>query len=861
MSILKINRAVIFISFLLVIQTVTATSIKDKKLTEATVIQDNCRFTVLTPRMIRLEWTEDGLFENHSSIVFVNRNLEVPKFNVTKQNGWLFIKTDALILKYRMGTGSFKKANLIIEAHTGNKKMMWYPGQKNEGNLKGTTRTLDQIDGATPLEDGILSREGWSLIDDTGKPVFDDSDWPWLMSRDEKMAQDWYYLAYGSDYKQALADYVLVAGRVAFPPKYAFGTWQSRWWKYTDEELKGLVNEYKTNDFPLDVLVIDMDWHIVNLPEMYDGKTKKVDQAGQGAGWTGFSWNKNYFPDPKGFLDWTDKNGIKTCMNLHPASGIQPHEDAYEAFAKAMNVDPKSKKYIPFNITDKSFAKNYFEIILNPLEDLGIDFWWLDWQQWDSTDIPGVNPTYYLNYLHYTDMQRRDKSRPLIYHRWGGLGNHRYQIGFSGDTYNTWKSLQFQPYFTATSSNVGWGYWGHDLGGFFKGEEDPELFTRWIQFGIFSPITKIHYWAHPEMDRRPWAYPPKYANAMRDAYKLRYALIPYIYTMARKAYDTGVCLSRPMYYESDDELAYTYKDQYYFGDDLIIAPVIDSLGGALASNKKIWLPKGKWVNWSEGTLLEGGKEITSKFIISEIPVFVKAGAIIPMMPEMNNTNEKPVNPLILNVFPGANGNTRVYDDAGNTQAYQQGEYTFTNVSSQIHEKKVTVIIEAIEGSYKNMLLNRAYELRFPISHVPKKVIVNGQELFFSKEESQASWRYDGINVETIVYTPEFSVNSKVTVEVEFEKEEIELINGVKGLISKSKEVFKFARENHWPDWKYPFNNFVYAAQTGSRVKSNPKEALKEFSLLRKIYSQNQLEITLWTKENAKYEALQNLLEN
>lgn len=315
-----------------------------------------------------------------------------------------------------------------------------------------------------------------------------------------------------------------------------------------------------------------------------------------------------------------------------------------------------------------------------------------------------------------------------------------------------------------------------------------------------------------------------------------------------------------MYYESDDELAYTYKDQYYFGDDLIIAPVIDSLGGALASNKKVWLPRGKWINWSEGRLLDGGKEITSKFTISEIPVFVKAGAIIPMMPEMNNTNEKPINPLILNVFPGANGSTKVYDDAGNTQAYQQGEYTFTNVSSQINGKKVTVVIEAIEGSYKNMLLNRAYELRFPLSHVPKKVIINGQELFFSKEAKQGSWSYDGVNVETIVYTPEFSVNSKVTVEVEFEKVGIELINGVKGLISKSKDVFQFARENHWPDWKYPFNNFVYAAQTGNRVQSNPKEALKEYSLLRQVYKQNQMEIALWTKENAKYETLNNLLK-
>ncbi|TRX61683.1 DUF5110 domain-containing protein [Fulvivirga sp. M361] len=826
----------------------------------ATVISDNCRFTVLTPRMIRMEWTEDGVFEDHASLVFVNRKVPIPDFTVSRQDGWVIIQTEVLTLKYKVGTGSFKTSNLTIEGQAEKKLIDWYPGKKNNGNLKGTTRTLDQVDGATPLEDGILSREGWTLIDDTGKPVFDNSDWPWVMSRDEKMAQDWYFMAYGSDYKQALADYTLVAGKVAFPPKYAFGAWQSRWWKYTDEELKELVEEYKTNDFPLDVLVIDMDWHVVNLPEMYDGKNKKPDQAGQGAGWTGFSWNQNYFPDPKGFLDWTDKRGIKTCMNLHPASGIQPHEDMYHEFASAMGVDPTTKKYIPFNITDKSFARNYFDIVLHPMEDDGVDFWWLDWQQWNSTDIPGVNPTYYLNYLHYTDMERRGKDRPMIYHRWGGLGNHRYQIGFSGDTYNTWKSLQFQPYFTATSSNVGWGYWGHDLGGFFKGKEEPELFTRWIQFGIFSPIVKIHYWAHPAMDRRPWAYPPEYANAMRDAYKLRYSLIPYIYTMARKAYDSGVCLSRPMYYESDDDLAYKYKDQYYFGDDLIIAPVIDSLGGEMASTKKVWLPKGQWINWSSGTLLDGGKEIEARFTISEIPVFVKAGAIIPMMPDMNNTGEKPVNPLILNIFPGANGAAKVYDDAGNTQAYQNGAYTYTSVSSKFNGKKANVVIDKIEGSYENMLLNRAYELRFPISHLPKKVLVNGQELPFSREIRQGTWRYDGVKVEAVVYTNEYSVYDKVVVEVEFEKDDLELVSGIKGLISRSKEVFLFARENHWPDWKYPFNNFVLAAQTGRRVNLDAKNALKEYELLRQTYIENQNQIEEWSKDNSRYRPLTRLLK-
>jgi len=824
------------------------------------VLIENCRFTILTPRMIRMEWTEDGIFEDHASLVFVNRGTPHIPFNVTDNNGWLTIKTDDLTLEYRKGTGSFKSTNLKIHANVGLKSIDWHPGQKNNGNLKGTVRTLDQVDGATPLEDGILSREGWSVIDDTGKPVFDNSEWPWVMPRDEKMEQDWYFMAYGSNYKQALSDYTLVAGKIAFPPKYAFGAWQSRWWKYTDEELKELVEEYRKNDFPLDVLVIDMDWHIVNLPEMFKDKKKIKDQAGEGYGWTGFSWNKNYFPNPKNFFDWTDKQGLHTCMNLHPASGVQPHEDQYNAFAKAMNIDPKTKKYIPFNITDKKFVKNYFDLLLHPLEDEGVDFWWLDWQQWDNTDIPGVTPTFYLNYLHYTDMERRDKNRPLIYHRWGGLGNHRYQIGFSGDTYNTWKTLQFQPYFTATSSNVGWGYWGHDLGGFFMGKEEPELFTRWIEFGAFSPIMKIHYWAHPAMDRRPWAYPPKYTNAMRETYKLRYSLIPYIYTMARKAYDTGVCICRPMYYESNDDLAYKYKNQYYFGDDLIIAPVIDSMGVELASTKKIWLPKGKWIDLSKGALLEGDREFESKYTIDEIPVFAKAGAIIPMMPEMNSTNAKPVDPLILNVYPGANGSAEIYDDGGNSQSYQKGEYTFTKVKSTYKELYRSVQIEGVKGSYKGMLEKRAYELRFPITLPPVSVLVNGNKIEYSKEKNANSWTYDGTETEIIVTTNRFDVHANVVVELKYNSNDMEIVNGIKGMIHTSKEVFHFVRINAWPEWKYPINNFVNASQTGHRVTMDPSEAQKEYQILRQKYSDNKFQINDWVSKSARYDKLKNLLD-
>ena len=130
-----------------------------------------------------------------------------------------------------------------------------------------------------------------------------------------------------------------------------------------------------------------------------------------------------------------------------------------------MGIDPATKKYVPFDIANKKFATNYMDLLHHPLEKQGIDFWWLDWQQKMTTSLPGVSPTWWLNYVHFTDQEREGK-RPLLFHRWGGLGNHRYQIGFSGDTVSVWDSLAFQPWFTATAANVGYAYWSHDIGGF-----------------------------------------------------------------------------------------------------------------------------------------------------------------------------------------------------------------------------------------------------------------------------------------------------------------------------------------------------------------------------------------------------------
>ncbi|MDR3625893.1 MAG: glycoside hydrolase family 31 protein [Ignavibacteriaceae bacterium] len=838
------NNILLFIILSLIISTQMYSQQFDGKANpEAVVISGNVRFTMLTPHIIRMEWSENGVFEDNASLTFIDRNLPVPKFEKTEADGYLQIKTDAALLKYKLNSGKFTSDNLQIEFETGGIKKIWKPGVENKGNLLGTTRTLDGVNGATKLEDGLLSTEGWSLVDDSERPLFDNSDWPWVMPRPENKVQDLYFFVYGYDYKTILKEYTEVAGKIALPPKFAFGYWWSRYWKYTDQEFRGLINEFKIHDVPLEVLVIDMDWHIVNRPEWYKNGRKLNDQSGESFGWTGFTWNNSVFPDPQKFLEYTDKLNIKTCLNLHPASGIQPHEAVYPAFAKAMGIDPETKKYVPFDITDKKYAQNFVDLVLRPMEKQGIDFWWLDWQQWGKTAIKGVNPTFYLNYVFFSDMERKNEKRALLYHRWGGLGNHRYQIGFSGDTFITWASLDYQPYFTSTASNVCYGFWSHDIGGHVTSdqEKNPELYTRWVEWGAFSPILRTHCTNNPDIERRIWAYPLDNFYAMRNAIKLRYSLIPYIYTEAREAYDTGVSMLRPMYYDYPKEkIAYDLKNQYMFGNDMIVAPVTHPLGqdakgiDNLYTMQEIWLPEGNWIEWSSGSILSGGKTIERPFCLEEIPVYVKAGAIIPMQKDINNTADEKKDYLILNIFPGDSGRTKVYDDEGNNEKFKNGKFTFTNVSfSKTDEKSLNIEIAPIEGEYDGMPEARSYELRLPVSYPPSSVKVNGKEYNFNEDGKADSWNYNGNELASYIFTSSFSVHDKINIEVKFTNSDLSLLSGKKKLFSSLMKVAKAIQLSGWNEGKTNSDSVIAAAQTGERINYNPSSTVTELKMLDK----------------------------
>ena len=798
----------------------------------AIVFEGNARFTVLTPSLIRMEWDEGRSFEDRASLVFINRRLEVPKYKIARVDGWLEIRTDRLTLKYKSADGPFAPDNLNITFDLNGNSVTWRPGMEDKGNLGGTIRTLDGVKGETSLEPGIVSRDGWVVVDDAPRPLFDGSEWPWVVARKESKHSDLYFFGYGHRYRQALLDFTRVAGKIPMPPRFAFGFWWSRYWAYTDEEFKELVGEFKTHEVPLDVLVIDMDWH-QTFDLRWDRSRK--DQAGQRLGWTGYTWDRNYFPDPEGFLAWCDHEGLKTPLNLHPASGIQPHEDHYAEMARAMGIDHATNKYVPFDIVDKKFATNYLNLIINPLERQGVDFWWLDWQQWGTTTIPGVTPTWWLNYVFFTNMQRQNKARPLLFHRWGGLGNHRYQIGFSGDVISVWESLAFQPKFTATAANVGYGYWSHDIGGHMPGEISPELYTRWIQWGVFSPILRTHVTKNAKGERRIWAYPLPEYHAMRDAILLRYSLIPYVYSSAHETYESGISIVHPMYYENPDAPeAYQFDGEYWFGNDMIVSPVtvpVDS--GSRLAVKRIWLPQGGWTEWQTGRRFRGPATLNRSYTEDEIPVFVRDGAIIPMQPPMSNTHEKPVDPLILTVFPGDSGSCTVYEDASNTDAYRAGEFAETKIEfHRATQPSVQLRIDPVSGDYPGMMRTRSYEFRLLQSFPPDSIVFNGGRIERVSHEGDQGWWYDGESLTLHIKTTPVDVHRPVYVAVWNAEPRMDagLLEGLPGKLRRLHRASDIINNKAWPkDWSPDI--LVHAEQTGHRITLNPESVREELENL------------------------------
>ena len=207
---------------------------------------------------------------------------------------------------------------------------------------------------------------------------------------------------------------------------------------------------------------------------------------------------------------------MRTTLNVHPADGVKGHEEMYVEMAKAMGVDYEKEDPVICDLADPNYLEAYFDILHHPREEEGVDFWWIDWQQGSNCKIEGLDPLWILNHFHFLDSKRNGK-RPMTFSRYAGPGSHRYPIGFSGDTLMTWESLDFQPYFTETASNIGYGWWSHDIGGHMLGYKNDEMEARWTQLGAFSPIMRLHSSCSEFNGKEPWRFKKEAELAMGEA--------------------------------------------------------------------------------------------------------------------------------------------------------------------------------------------------------------------------------------------------------------------------------------------------------------------------------------------------------
>lgn len=831
----------------------------------AVVTCQHARFTILTSRFLRMEWSEDGCFEDRATLAVNNRRLPVPRFTVKHSKNGCIIDTGALRLVWSGGPGFTAETLTVTLAGGGT----WHFGDQDPSNLGGTRRTLDGFDGdckedwkpgrrktdpwkptgkwiPQPMPPGLISRSGWAVHDDSAAPVLQEDGW--VAGRPAGQRQDLYFLGYGRDFRACLQEASLVFGRQRLPPRQILGYWYSRYWCYTDRELEDLVDDFDRRGLPLDVLVVDMDWHRL--------------------GWTGYSFDQACFPDPDRFLKRLHQRGLGITLNLHPAMGVGDHEDAFADFAAAvpdLRPEPVAKgangyrfaqTRIPFRSTDPAYMRAYFDHLHRPLQQRGVDFWWMDWQQGKTTDIPGLDPLPWLNHLHWQDQEvdpARTGRRPLNFSRYGGLGSGRYPIGFSGDTHATWRSLAHQPGFTATAGNVLYGYWSHDIGGHMHGEPlDGELYLRWVQFGALSPVLRTHTTKRPWCERRFWTFAEPWSRLLEQAVKFRYALIPEIYAACRATWDTGLAPCRPLYlHHPDEKEAYRHSDQYWFGERLLCAPVVSPADpDTMLTKRPLWLPPGQWIDTARGMLLEGGKRVVH-YSADEIPVFVAPGAIIAQQAEVKRLAEGSYPHPVLVCHPGGKGSGRLYDDDGVSEDYlgspdsrKRGAASSLKTSSkgtlvgsaeipltQQQQGRIRQVgIGPVRGGFRGFLRQRPVSLVLPGVLPPSTVTVDGRKLPWDIEGAPGSWRWDGETASLHIHLAPIDLGRRTVVKVAGLDE---APAGFACLLRRLSQMMTWTKANSPVGAIHAQERLpIQLAQTGHRIALRPDTASEEIAALR-----------------------------
>lgn len=691
---------------------------------QAIIKGSNYRITVLSEQLIRLEYSEDGVFEDRPTEFALYRDFGVPKFKLEEDDKFLVINTSFFSMQYIKGKPFIgpkyaPDANLKINL-VGTDKI-WHFMHPEVRTYNAIIEDIDHAENRYESEElsaekikkdiqkklikrkGLYSTDGFVSVDDSQTLIYDEEGG---LFKDARKRIDTYVFFYRNEFQLCLNNYFRLTGNPPLIPRYSLGIWWNRSKLYDFDGVKGLLSDFNKNKIPLSILVLTDTWHLKDRSNLKRFKT-------------GYTFNPDYFANPAAFTSYLHERGVRLGLNIDPGEGIYPHEPKYDEIASYLNFT--EKQTIPFNVFDKNLMSLYLTKLILPLYNVGVDLFWLDY--FNDNDLYTKN---LLNYYHFNDYRKFKNQRGLILSRISDIAPHRYPVHYSGETIVGWKTLQTLPFYNSSASNLGLTWWSHDIGGFKEGVEDAELYMRYVQLGTYSPIFRFaakygHYYK-----REPWRWDVKTMNIVRDYCVTRHRLIPYLYSEAYKYYKDGIPVVQPLYYNYpaiyDEPL---FRNEYYFGTEMFVAPITNKKDKAMnRAIERIFIPDGTWYDFKTGKKFPGNKRYVMFFKDEDYPVFVKSGSIIPMADLEENINvTNPPETMEIHVFPGQSNTYDLYEDDGISSLYEEGYYILTRMDYNYMLNNYTLIIRPIEGKSGLIPDTRNYRIRFRNTREASDVVV------------------------------------------------------------------------------------------------------------------------------------------
>src|SRR3989304_5618291 len=572
-----------------------------------------------------------------------------------------------------------------------------------------------------------------------------------------------YYFFFGPSPRDILSRFTELVGRMPLPPLWSLGYQQCRWSYTPDKRVREIAKNFRDRRIPADVIYLDIDYM---------------------EGYRIFTWNKERFPDPAGMIKDLSKDGFRIAVIVDP--GIK-YDSTYSAFRSGMAGDhflkyPDGRLFIgkvwpgecAFPDFSSSPARSWWGAQFKILTNAGVRGWWNDMNEPSVFDVPtkavdlavihddeGKKTTHEKNHNTYGMLMTQatyegvrrlvPNERPFVLTRASYAGGQRYSAAWTGDNIASWEHLQMAVPMCLNLSISGQPFVGSDIGGFI-GYPSGELFARWLQLGVFTPLMRAHSVIN-ERNKEPWEFGPEFEAVNRATIELRYRLLPYIYSVMVQASQTGIPAMRPMASEYFEDPEYSWNEtEFMFGDQLLVAPVL----WEGTTTRSLRLPDGAWYDFWTGKKYEGKSRVTVDAPLDRIPLFVRGGSVIPMQPAVQYVGEKPANPLVFAAFPGEQTTSLYYEDDGISFAYEKGGYLRRSIVQKMVNGRREVVLGKAEGMFQSgqrYVIVRMIDVAFR----PTSVMKGSSKLALILKDDlgkKEGWYYDEANREVLVSFPD-----------------------------------------------------------------------------------------------------------